>query len=224
MKSARYQFVAVMGAWMGAAGIEHGVGEFLQGNVAPDGILIRSWPDAAFFQSLNGEPAMTILPDLQITGLLAIAFSLLFAVWAIFFAQRKHGGLIMMLLTIPMLLFGGGIFPPILGLLIGAAASGSRSPARQAPVTGLRRFLGQAWRRILAACCVVWLMLFPGTAALSYFFAIDSVAVTLTVMVTAFLFLFLAYWSCVQFDRLMLERPVNPSMHVSPARASSPGG
>ena len=57
MESARYQFVAIMGAWMGAAGVEHGVGEILQGNFVPDGILIRSWPQSAFFASLNGEPA-----------------------------------------------------------------------------------------------------------------------------------------------------------------------
>ena len=122
MKSARYQFVAIMGTLMGFAGIEHGVGEILQGNVAPEGLMIRSWPHSAFLQSLNGEPAMTILPNLRFTGLLAVVFSLLFAGWAAFFVQRKHGGLVLMLLAIPMLLFGGGIFPPILGLLIGAAA------------------------------------------------------------------------------------------------------
>ena len=31
--NARYFFVATMGALMGLAGIEHGVGEILQGNV-----------------------------------------------------------------------------------------------------------------------------------------------------------------------------------------------
>lgn len=29
VRSARHLYIAIMGAWMGAAGIEHGVGEFL---------------------------------------------------------------------------------------------------------------------------------------------------------------------------------------------------
>ena len=50
----------------------------LQGNVAPEGIMILSWPDSEVFAILAGEPAMTIVPNLLITGILAILFSLLF--------------------------------------------------------------------------------------------------------------------------------------------------
>jgi hypothetical protein len=205
MKSARYQFVAIMGTIMGAAGVEHGIGEYLQGNIAPGGVMIQSWPHSTFFQSLNGEPALTVLPNFRLTGLLAIGFSLLFAAWAIFFAQNKHNRWILMLLAIPMLLFGGGIFPPILGMLIGAAASAFRSPLRQKSVGGISRFLGLSWRWILTACCLAWLALFPGISVLNYFFGIDSVPFTLMVMTTAFLFLFVAYWSSIQHDRLMLK-------------------
>jgi len=203
MKSARFQFVAIMGAIMGAAGIEHGVGEFLQGNIAPDSVMIQSWPHSAFFQSLGGEPALTVLPNLRLTGLLAIGFSLLYTVWAIYFAQSKHNRWILMLLAIPMLLFGAGIFPPVLGLLIGAAASAFRSPVRQKLVGGVGRFLGLSWGWILAACCLSWLALFPGVAVLNYFFGVNSVPLTLAMMITAILFLFLAYWSSIQHDRLM---------------------
>lgn len=212
MKSARYQFVGIMGAIMGAAGIEHGVGEFLQGNIAPDNVMIQSWPHSAFFQSLNGEPALTVLPNLRLTGLLAIGFSLLFAIWAIYFAQSKHNRWILMLLAIPMLLFGGGIFPPILGMMIGAAASAFRSPVRQKSIGGVARFLGLSWRWILAACCLSWLALFPGVAVLDYFFGFDSIPFTLIMMITAFLFLFLAYSSSIQHDRLMLTRLNNQTM------------
>jgi hypothetical protein len=205
MSSARTLYVAIMGAWMGAAGIEHGVGEFLQGNIAPEGVMIQSWPHSAFFQSLNGEPALTVLPNLRLTGLLAIGFSLLFAVWAICFAQRKHGGWILMLLAIPMLLFGGGIFPPILGMLIGAAASVFPSALPKKPVGGIARLIGLSWWWILAACCISWLALLPGLAVLNYFFGFDSVPFTLVIMSTAFFLLFQAYWSSVQYDRLMYE-------------------
>ncbi len=204
--NAKYFFVATMGALMGLAGIEHGVGEILQGNVPPDGMMIRSWPDAAFFQSLNGEPAMTILPNLLITGILAVLFSALFTGWAIFFARRKHGGLVLMLLAVLMLLFGGGIFPPILGALVGAAATRIQRTAAAKPVTGLARLLGQAWGWVFAACCLAWLALFPGVAMLDYFLGVDDVRITLTMMAAAFGLLFLAYWSSIQHDRMQYTR------------------
>ncbi|MHB8088769.1 MAG: hypothetical protein ACYDH2_11050 [Anaerolineaceae bacterium] len=223
MKSARYLFVAVMGAWMGAAGIEHGVGEFLQGNISPNGVIIQSWPHSAFFQSLNGEPALTILPNLRLTGLMAIVFSMFFAVWSIFFAQRKNGGWILMLLAIPMLLFDGGIFPPILGLLIGLGASTFRTPVHQKPIGRIARFIGLSWRWILPACCISWLALLPGVAILNYFFGIDSIPVTLVIISTAFCFLFLTYWSSILHDRLMLkglkkeiEKPIPNPVKLNP--------
>jgi hypothetical protein len=203
--NAKYSFVATMGALMGLAGIEHGIGEILQGNGTAAGMMIRSWPDAAFFQSLNGEPAMTILPNLLITGILAVLFSALFTGWAIFFARRKQGGLVLILLALLMLLFGGGIFPPILGALIGAAATSIQLTAAK-PVTGLARLLGQAWGWIFAACCLAWLALFPGVAMLDFFFGVDDVRLTLTMIALAFGLLFLAYGSSIQHDRMQYTR------------------
>jgi hypothetical protein len=203
MMNARRLFVAVMGSLMGLAGIEHGVGEFLQGRVAPAGLMIQSWPDAPFFQSLGGEPAMTILPNLRLTGVLAVCFSMLFAAWAIFFAQRRRGGLVLMLLAVPMLLFGSGIFPPVLGALIGAAAAAPRVVAGSRPVSGIRCLVGRGWGWILVLCCAAWLALFPGVAALDYFFGVEEVEITLAVMVAAMILLFLAHWSSVQHERMI---------------------
>ena len=53
---------------------------------------------------------MSIVPNLLVTGILASLVSLIFLVWAIKFVQRKHGGQVMMLLSIIMLLVGGGIW------------------------------------------------------------------------------------------------------------------
>jgi hypothetical protein len=112
MRNATRVMVSTFGAFVGLIGIEHGLGEALQGNVAPDGIMILSWPKSALFSILAGEPAMTIIPNLLTTGILAILFSLIYLAWAILFVQRKNGGLILMLLSVVMLLAGGGIFPP----------------------------------------------------------------------------------------------------------------
>lgn len=36
---------STIGAIIGIAGLEHGVGEVLQGNEAPKGLSIKSWPN-----------------------------------------------------------------------------------------------------------------------------------------------------------------------------------
>ncbi|UCF96931.1 MAG: hypothetical protein JSV89_17405 [Spirochaetaceae bacterium] len=58
------------------------------------------------------EPAMTILPDLLITGILAVAIGAFLIFWSLAFVQRRRGGLVGFLSSILMLLFGGGMFPP----------------------------------------------------------------------------------------------------------------
>jgi hypothetical protein len=92
------------------------------------------------------EPAMTIVPSFLITGVLAMVTSVIILIWSAAFIQRKHGGLVLMLLCIPLLLFGGGIFPPVIGFIGGLV--GTRI---NAPLTGWRaRFSGSGgrfWRR-----------------------------------------------------------------------------
>ena len=142
-------FVSTFGAIMALAGIEHGIGEVLQGSIAPSGVMFPSWPDSAFFRSLAGEPAMTIIPNLLITGVLAILFSLAMLMWAILFIQRKNGGLVMILLSIAMLLVGGGIFPPIFGILTGLVATRIHAPVSSCNASrsddGFQRFLAKLW-------------------------------------------------------------------------------
>lgn len=135
--------VSTFGVLAGLAGIEHGVGETLQGNAAPDGVMILSWPESETLGILAGEPAMTIVPNLLVTGVLAVLVSLVFLVWATAFVGRKHGGLALILLSAVMLLVGGGFGPPILGTIVGLAATRMTAPVRRRAYVpgGLRRFL-----------------------------------------------------------------------------------
>ncbi len=52
MRNATRVTVSTFGTVAGLAGIEHGVGEMLQGNVAPDGMMILSWPESDLFGNL----------------------------------------------------------------------------------------------------------------------------------------------------------------------------
>jgi len=107
---------SILGIFAGLGGASHGPGEILQGNIAPSGIMIEAWPGLTV---LAGEPAMTIVPNFLVTGVLAIIFGLIAAIWAAAFVQKKNGGLVLILLSIIMLLVGGGIVPPWFGVAAG---------------------------------------------------------------------------------------------------------
>lgn len=177
MRSATNTMVSIFGALIGLAGMEHGIGEILQGDIAPGSVMILSWPESPFFRILNGEPAMTLIPNLLFTGILAVIVSLVFMVWAVWYAQRKHGGLVLILLSLLMLLVGGGIFPPVLGIVTGAAATRMHAPlgwwSAHLP-QGARRFLAALWPWSLGACLLAWLGMIPGVPALNFFFGIDN--------------------------------------------------
>ena len=107
---------SIIGIFAGLSGASHGPGEMLQGNIAPSEIMIKAWPELT---ALNGEPAMTIVPSFLIAGILTVIFGLIVAAWAGAFVQRKNGGLVLILLSIIMLLVGGGLFPPVFGVVAG---------------------------------------------------------------------------------------------------------
>lgn len=107
---------STVGVFAGLGGASHGPGEMLQGNVAPSGMMIEAWPELTV---LNGEPAMTLIPSFLVAGVLTVIFGLLVAVWAFKFVQRRHGGAVLILLSLVMLLVGGGLFPPVFGFAAG---------------------------------------------------------------------------------------------------------
>jgi hypothetical protein len=189
--------VSALGAVFALAGIEHGIGEIRQGAVAPAALVFPSWPDAEAFRLLQGEPAMSLVPNLLVTGILAVVVSLLFLAWATLLVQRERAGLVLILLAVLMLLVGGGIFPPLIGLLLGAAATRLRAPLiwwRTHLPGGFRRRLAALWPWFLGADLIAWLSLLPGVVLVSAVAGADAVPVALlsTLLVAAFGFLPLA--------------------------------
>ncbi|HLN46461.1 MAG TPA: hypothetical protein VK209_12215 [Candidatus Sulfotelmatobacter sp.] len=110
---------SALGIFAGLGGPVHGPGEILQGHIAPGSIVFEAWPG---FEALSGEPAMTIIPNLLITGIFAIIIGIVLSVWSAKFIDGKFGGLVMILLTVGLLLFGGGLIPPLFGFVAGILA------------------------------------------------------------------------------------------------------
>lgn len=196
-------FASTFGAIIALAGLEHGIGEIFQGNAAPDQIMILSWPNAEFFRSMGGEPAMTIIPNYLITGILALLVSLAVLIWTIGFVQRKNGGWVMIFLSIVLLLVGGGIFPPIFGILIGAVATRINVQTTHQKVYRPARFqyfLAKLWPWSYVACIISWLLLLPGVPLIDRFTEGDITTVMLVVLLLVFSTLFLTMFSGFAFD------------------------
>jgi hypothetical protein len=164
--------VATFGVIVAVAGVEHGVGEILEGPVASSSLVIESWPDTRAFAILSGEPAMTIIPNLLVSGVLTITISVVVAIWAVGYAHRPRGGLVLAGLSLLLLLVGGGFAPPLIGLILGLAATrigvGSTAPGAAA------RRLARAWRWALGAGVVGYLGLFPGMVLAYAIFGVES--------------------------------------------------
>lgn len=110
---------STFGALAGLGGLRHGIGEVQQGNVRPDGLFIESWTEGPLAEHFDGEPGMTIVPNMLVTGILTIVVSSVVVAWAVLLVQRRRGGGVLSLLSLVMMLVGGGIGPPVVGILAG---------------------------------------------------------------------------------------------------------
>lgn len=200
-------------------GIEHGIGEVLQGSIAPAAVAIESWPDSELFSILAGEPAMTVVPNLLAAGLLSIAFSLLYLLWATVLVERANSGMILIVLAVVMLLVGAGFSPPVLGIVIGAAATRINAPLRRqrARPSAARHILAKVWPWAYGACLAAWLFMFPGVVLLWHFFGVDSPTLIYSDMVLMLGLLFLTIFAAFAHDAERLDRGVE--RRAAPGRA-----
>jgi len=163
--------VSTFGLLAALAGIEHGVGEMLQGPVRPEGPVIESWPDAKAFEILAGEPAMTLIPNLLVTGIVAAIVAV--AIWSVRFVDRRHGGLVLILLCVLLLLVGGGFGPPLIGIIIGFGATRMGAAPGRRP-GHVSQAADRVWPWVLAAAVLGYLSLLPGTILLGQLLGADS--------------------------------------------------
>lgn len=163
--SATRTVVSTFGLLAGLAGIEHGVGEILQGAVRPAGPVIESWPDSKALEILGGEPALTVIPNLLVTGIAAVIVAVAFLVWSVRFVDRRHGGPVLIVLSVLLLLVGGGFGPPLIGVIIGFGATRIGTIPRQRPGRVVQA-VGRVWPWVLGAAVLGYLSLLPGTILL----------------------------------------------------------
>jgi hypothetical protein len=125
-------------------------------------------------------------------------------VWVTMFVQRKHGGLVLILLSLVMLLVGGGFGPPLLGIILGVAATRINAPFRwwrTHESRGTRQFLTRLWPWSLAAGVLAWLLLLPGSTLLDYFVGVTNPERTIATLVfSAFGLLLLAIVTGFVYD------------------------
>jgi len=166
MKNARRITSSFLGLYAGLLAVEHGVFEILQGKRAPSGVMIQAigapcQPETIWHACY---PAMTLIPNLLISGIMAVIAGSSVLIWATAFVPRKHGGTILVLLSILMLFVGGGFVPVFIGIVAGVAGSRIRAPVK--PQQGILRFLAKLWPWALILMAA-W---FPGSWLLGHFF------------------------------------------------------
>ena len=165
---------SIFGVLAGLGGLTHGIGEILQGNITPSGMFINSWTQGPIATHMGGDPAITIVPNLLLTGVLAIVVSLATIALAVAFVQRKHGGVVLILLSIAMLLVGGGVGSPIIGILAGIAGTSINAPLtwwrNHLPVKA-QHFLAQLWPWVFGVAFINGVFLFIGAIILVYAFS-----------------------------------------------------
>ena len=164
MKTATRVTASVLGVYAGLLGIEHGIFEIGQGNKAPLNLMINAigppcQPEAVWHACF---PALALIPNFLVTGIVAILVSLSILVFGSRFVHRKNGGLVLLLLSLLLLPVGGGFVPAFVGVSAGIAGTRIDNQPKWKPAP----FLANLWPWALG----LLLFWFPGSWVVGYFF------------------------------------------------------
>ncbi|MGP8175329.1 MAG: hypothetical protein ACLP7O_12390, partial [Terracidiphilus sp.] len=102
---------AAFGVYAGILGIEHGYFETLQGNAAPKGLKILAVSPWELPFPFGHEPAMTLIPNFLVTGIAAMIAGLSIVLWSVWLPQKRYSAAVLVLLSVILLLVGGGFGP-----------------------------------------------------------------------------------------------------------------
>jgi hypothetical protein len=156
-----------LGFYAGLLAIQHGIFAMLQGTTAPDGLMFNAigppcQPEAVWHACF---PAMTLIPNLLITGGAAVFAGLVIIVWGVAFAGRRNGGWVLGVLSILLLLVGGGFVPVFIGIITSLAAILMNN--RKSHNNAVGQFISKLWPWTVLILAL-WL---PGSWLLGKFFS-----------------------------------------------------
>jgi hypothetical protein len=159
-----------LGVYAGLVGIEHGIFEILQGGQSTGGLMINAiGPPCQAAEVWHAcFPALTLIPNFLVSGILATLVGLSVVVWSAGFVQRKNGGQVLIALSLLMFFMGGGFVPTYIGLIAGVTGTRILSPLTwwsKRPRFVLR-FLESLWPWAV----VILLLWLPASWVLGHFF------------------------------------------------------
>ena len=100
--------VAAFGILCGLTGIIAGYFEIRQGSITPGGFVISTIGSGYSMADDFTYFAVTIIPNLFLTGVLAIAVSSMVILWSVWFVHRRNGVVVLLGLSVAQMLVGGG--------------------------------------------------------------------------------------------------------------------
>lgn len=156
-----HSITKVLGVLFAISGVEHGVFEVLQGNMATEGFIIQAIGKDMQWWQFGGEEAFTLIPNFLLSGIASIAISLLIIYWSLRKLTSKYGIVIFLVLFILLTLVGGGLrFIPFY-LVTWVYASRMRKALNWwqefIPETSLP-FLARIWRFCLVVVGISWFL------------------------------------------------------------------
>lgn len=160
--------VASFAALCGVTGILAGCFEINQGNIDTDGFVITTINPEHIYAGELTYFAVTIIPNMLLTGITAIIVSTIAVVWATWFVHRRHGPLVLLCLFVAQTLVGGGW---ILDMGIITVVLATRAGK---PLDWWRQHLSEKTRRLLDR------LLMPSLACYA---VISFVLIALTIMI-----------------------------------------
>jgi hypothetical protein len=198
MNKATRRTVSLVGVYAGLLGMAHGIFSLQQGNVPINGILFEAIGPPCQAETVYHAcfPALTFLPNLFISGFLALLVGLVMVVWSAAFVQRKWGGLVLLILSLILLAVGGGFIPAFTGIIAGVAGTRINAPLgwwRERLIDRRLQVMAGLWPWSLLVY-FLWLLgqLLLGMLANNFMMSLEGVALPLE-MLLLLLAIFTAY-------------------------------
>lgn len=126
--TASHKLASTLGVLVGLAGIQHGILELLQGKTRVLGMMIDAIGPGQQLWKYASAPALTIIPDMRVTGLFASVLGIFVAWWSLTHISDRYGAGVFLIVSLLLFFVGGGIEPITLTLLGFLAGSSIRSP------------------------------------------------------------------------------------------------